>query len=88
MRIHCFYLLIMFCFVACASYPRRDFSTQLWKVLWAEECFVRLDENNQKVYMCRDDEGFFDVIGISVDHYGLERDYQELLKKSCKRWKK
>jgi len=78
---------LMFILVACSSAaPRRDFTVQLYKT--DAVCVKYLTEENEVIIICDDDERFpKDLTGISIEDYNLERRYQDLLIKSCKKWR-
>ena len=74
--------------VACTSAaPKRNFNVQLYKT--DAVCVRFLSEDGAIVIICDDDDRFpEDLIGITVEDYNKERDYQDLLINQCKKWKR
>jgi len=80
-------ILISFMLVACSSaVPKRDFKVRLYKT--DAVCVQYKTEEGEVLVICDDDERWpQDLIGISIEDYNKERDYQSLLINKCKRWK-
>ena len=80
-------LLCIFFLVACqSSAPVRDFTVTLYKIL--DTTCVKYRVNGEDFVACEGDEDYpVKMIGIQAVDYVKERDYQDLLKKQCKRWK-
>lgn len=69
---------------ACATIPVKDYTVIKWLPV-SGSCFERLLPNDQIEKMCIDDDS--DMIGISLSDYIKELNYQNILIKSCKKFK-
>lgn len=69
---------------ACATFPPKDYMTVKWLAM-SGACFERLLPNDVVETVCIDDNS--DMIGMSLRDIDKELNYQNLLIKSCKRWK-
>lgn len=79
--------LLFFLMVACSSFPKRDFETELYLIDWETHCFLREDDNGDITELCQGHPDYTSIIGISVDDYTLERNYQDTLIQQCRRWR-
>lgn len=81
-------LALLIVLVACSSsMPKRDFKVTLYKT--DAVCVKYVTEDDEVVIICDDDERFpKDLVGITIKDYNLERGYQDLLKKKCKKWRR
>ena len=80
-------LISMIC--ACASGPPpRDYEVSLWAPDHETQSFSHYDEATDITHtIYTDDPEFEDYILITPEDYVKERKYQELLIKSCERWR-
>lgn len=53
-----------------------------------KSCVLFLNDQNEVVRLCPDDVLYpSDIVGISIEDYNCERNYQDELIRSCKKWK-
>ena len=76
-------------FISCSTlHPPRDFEVSLWKYYPETMEFKHKNEDTGEILIMHVDEiDPSEHILISIDDYILERKYQELLIKSCEKWR-
>jgi hypothetical protein len=82
--------LLLFLFVACSSAPIKDFKTIQW-LPDDGNCHARKLKDGSIVSECYYDEGTdeeADWVVVRKSDFNKELNYQDLLIKSCKKWKK
>lgn len=63
-----------------------QFST--WE-LETKPCILRLNDDDTVTRLCHGDLGYpADLTGVTIQRMNCERDYQDTLVRSCKRWRK
>ena len=76
---------MIFCLVACGSAPPvKDYQVILWEPS-RDACFKRLLPDDTIEIVCKEDSD--SLVGITLEDYHKELDYQSRLIKSCKKWK-
>ena len=84
MRAYLFSLLVFAPFLACTNLPpERNFEVTLYMIDWESRCLLFKNDNDEIERVCDPDDNF---IGIHIDDYKKERDYQSILKRDCKQW--
>ena len=80
--------LIFTIFAACSVMPpERNFSIKLWAAFPDSQTIERKNDQDEVEVIDTSSIEFGNYICITPEDYQKEREYQELLKKSCKTWR-
>lgn len=79
---------LYFAFLACSPLPpKRDFDIELWGAFSDSQTIERKTDEGHYMSIPTNHPAFDNFICLTPEDYAKEREYQELLKKSCQAWR-